>query len=193
VSDPNDPYAPPSAGHPQDQGTQPLPAPYSTGTPAEGPRSSTDTPVSPPAPAPYAPPTASYAPPYPSAAALPGAPVPPPGQYPQELYAQQPYAQQPYAQQPYAQPSPYGAYPVRRTNGLAITSLILGILWLYWAGSILALIFGYVALAQIRRAPADAPQDGRGIAIAGIVLGWVGAGTLLLFVLGLAALSTGGY
>jgi hypothetical protein len=30
-------------------------------------------------------------------------------------------------------------------NGLAIASMVLGILWLYWIGSILALIFGLVA------------------------------------------------
>lgn len=56
------------------------------------------------------------------------------------------------------------------TNGLAIASMILGILWLYWLGSILALIFGYVALSQIRRRGGD----GRGMAIAGIILGWIG-------------------
>jgi hypothetical protein len=56
------------------------------------------------------------------------------------------------------------------TNGLAIASMILGILWLYWLGSILALIFGYVALSQIRRRG----DGGRGMAIAGIILGWIG-------------------
>ena len=29
-----------------------------------------------------------------------------------------------------------------RTNGLAIASMVLGILWIYWIGSILALVFG---------------------------------------------------
>ena len=56
------------------------------------------------------------------------------------------------------------------TNGFAIASMILGILWLYWLGSILALIFGYVALSQIRRRGGG----GRGMAIAGVVLGWIG-------------------
>jgi hypothetical protein len=38
---------------------------------------------------------------------------------------------------------PPAAYPClrqQRTNGLAIAGLVLGILWLYWIGSVLALI-----------------------------------------------------
>jgi hypothetical protein len=35
------------------------------------------------------------------------------------------------------------------TNGLAIASLVLGILWLGGLGSILALVFGYIAKKQI--------------------------------------------
>lgn len=63
-------------------------------------------------------------------------------------------------------------------NGLAVASLVLGILWLMWVGSILALVFGYTAKSQIDRSPQ--PQGGRGLAIAGIVLGWVGVATLAL-------------
>lgn len=74
-------------------------------------------------------------------------------------------------------PGPFGHIPVqtyiaRTTNGLAIASMILGILWLYWVGSILAVIFGHVALRQIQRRD----QSGRGMAIAGLVLGWIGIG-----------------
>ena len=69
------------------------------------------------------------------------------------------------------------------TNGMAIASLVLGILWLYWIGSILALIFGYVALGQLKQRP----QAGRGMAIAGIVLGWVGVALLVVGIIGLAA------
>jgi hypothetical protein len=80
----------------------------------------------------------------------------------------------------------YPAYAVpQSTNGMAIASMVLGILWLYWIGSILALIFGYVALNQIR----ERNQGGRGMAIAGIVLGWVGVGALILFVIILIAAS----
>jgi Domain of unknown function (DUF4190) len=70
--------------------------------------------------------------------------------------------------------------PAAGTNGLAIASLVLGILWLYWVGSILALVFGYVARRQI--AQGQGLQGGRGLATAGIVLGWIGIGFLALFV-----------
>jgi hypothetical protein len=75
------------------------------------------------------------------------------------------------------------------TNGMAIASMVLGILWLYWIGSVLALIFGYVAKGQIDAS--GGRQGGRGMAIAGIVLGWVGVGTLVLAVLGVAVSSSG--
>ena len=85
-------------------------------------------------------------------------------------------------------PPPYGYPPPQRTNGLAVASLVLGILWIYWIGSILALIFGYVAKGQIR---ADPRQQGAGMATAGIVLGWVGVGILLLIIaFGVIAAST---
>ena len=67
-----------------------------------------------------------------------------------------------------------------RTNGLAVASLVLGILWIYWIGSILALVFGYSARNQIDRS--GGAQAGRGLAVAGIVLGWIGIGFLVLTV-----------
>jgi hypothetical protein len=60
---------------------------------------------------------------------------------------------------------------------LAIASLVLGIVWIYWIGSILALVFGYTAKRQI--AASHGTQGGSGLATAGIVLGWVGVTTLL--------------
>jgi hypothetical protein len=68
-------------------------------------------------------------------------------------------------------------------NGMAIASMVLGILWVYWIGSILALVFGYVALNQIK----TRNENGRGMAVAGVVLGWVGAGTLVLVLIAAAA------
>lgn len=69
-----------------------------------------------------------------------------------------------------------------RTNGLAIASMVLGIVWLYGIGAVLALIFGYQARKQIDAS--GGRETGRGMAIAGIVLGWVGvAGIILLIVL----------
>ena len=78
-----------------------------------------------------------------------------------------------------AQPPPYQYQygpPPQRTNGLAIASMVLGILWIYWIGSVLALVFGYVARSQIRQRG----EAGNGMAIAGIVLGWVGIGFLVV-------------
>lgn len=68
------------------------------------------------------------------------------------------------------------------TNGLAVASLVLGILWVGGVGAILAVIFGHVAKRQI--AASEGTQSGRGIAIAGLVLGWIGiAGFVIVSVL----------
>jgi len=57
---------------------------------------------------------------------------------------------------------------------------VLGIVWFWWVGSILALILGCVALRQIK----ERNEFGRGMAVAGIVLGCVGigVGVVVLFV-----------
>ena len=104
-------------------------------------------------------------------------PPPAPGAYPA------PYAG------PYPAPfQPYPGYyvmpvPAPRTNPLAIASLVLGILWLWWVGSILAVIFGHIALSQMKKRPGSESESGRGIAIAGVVLGWVGVSTAVAFML----------
>jgi hypothetical protein len=94
----------------------------------------------------------------------------PPGQQPYGQPPGQPYGQQPYGQPPgypaapppqygYA-PNPYG--PVKTgTNGMAIASLVCAFFC-----SILGLIFGIVALNQIKQTG----QGGRGLAIAGLVI-----------------------
>ena len=107
-----------------------------------------------------------------------------------------PYWQQPGASVP---PPPPGMYPPGqpptiyynyakpgRTSGLAIASMVLGIVWVYWIGSILAVIFGHIAISQTSR---DETLRGRGMAVAGLVLGYVGLGTLLLVII-VAAAST---
>jgi hypothetical protein len=81
---------------------------------------------------------------------------------------------------PYGVPQGYVVTAAERTNGLAIASMVVGILWLYWLGSILALVFGYVAKSQIRES--NGTQGGGGMATAGIVLGWVGVGILALLI-----------
>jgi hypothetical protein len=77
------------------------------------------------------------------------------------------------------------------TNGLAIASMVLGIVWLYGVGSILALVFGYIAKNQVDLS--GGRQAGRGMAIAGIVLGWVGVGVVILVSIGLASRSNNTY
>ncbi|MCZ2858857.1 DUF4190 domain-containing protein [Blastococcus sp. VKM Ac-2987] len=62
---------------------------------------------------------------------------------------------------------------------MAIASMVLGILWIYWIGSILALVFGYTAKSQIR----ERGESGGGMATAGIVLGWIGVGFLAVGVI----------
>ena len=83
------------------------------------------------------------------------------------------------------QPPAPGFDPVRRTNGLAIASLVLGILWLFWLGSLASLILGLVALKQIK----SRNEGGRGMAIAGVVLGILG---LVFLVIGIIAAATNG-
>lgn len=65
------------------------------------------------------------------------------------------------------------------TNGLAVASLVVGLFWMWWIGSALAIVFGHVALNQIARNG----QSGRGLAIAGLVLGYIGLATLLFTLL----------
>jgi hypothetical protein len=72
---------------------------------------------------------------------------------------------------------PTVVYP--RTNGLAVASLVAGFLWVAWFGSIIAVIFGHIALRQISQS--GGRETGSGFAIAGLVLGYMGVATLLLF------------
>jgi Domain of unknown function (DUF4190)/Domain of unknown function (DUF1707) len=86
-------------------------------------------------------------------------------------------------------PPPPPALPARPTfvrtsaptNGLAIASLIAGVFWMWWIGSVVAVVLGHIALGQIARKG----QSGRGLAIAGLVLGYIGLAVLVL--VGLAA------
>lgn len=102
-----------------------------------------------------------------------GQPYPQPGQpYPQPS---QPYQQpgQPYPQAP-GQPYPYGSQPAAPkppTNTLAIVSLILGII-VAPAG----IITGHMALGKIKRTG----EGGRGLALAGTIIGYVGTALGLL-------------
>ena len=79
---------------------------------------------------------------------------------------------------------PVGDFAVSspETNRAAVISLVLGALWLFGIGSVLALVFGYRARREIKSSVP--PQGGAGLATAGIVLGWVGVAMLLVGVAG---------
>ena len=74
-----------------------------------------------------------------------------------------------------------------QTNGMAIAALVLGITWLCWVGSILAVVLGHLALRQI--AASRGWQQGRGMALAGLILGYCGIALLLIGIIGSATSS----
>lgn len=87
-------------------------------------------------------------------------------------------------------PPPAPGTAVRRTNGMAVASLVLGIvgvlLQLFGVVPILAIIFGAVGRGQIQRS--GGTEQGEGMATAGIVLGIVG---LVVLIIILAAVGNG--
>ncbi len=66
------------------------------------------------------------------------------------------------------------------TNGLAIASLFLGIIWLFGIGSVLAIVLGYLGMREI--SASTGRLGGRAIAIAGLVVGIVGLASLAILV-----------
>ena len=63
--------------------------------------------------------------------------------------------------------------PLKRTSSLAIISLVSGLLgWTLvpWLGSLVAIVTGHMARAEIRREAET--TEGDGFAVAGLVLGW---------------------
>ena len=65
-----------------------------------------------------------------------------------------------------------GLPPSKKTNGLSIASLVLGILWFGGVGSVLAVVFGFLSRKKIEQS--QGRETGGGLAVAGIVLGFVG-------------------
>jgi uncharacterized protein DUF4190 len=101
-----------------------------------------------------------------------GQAIVPPGSYPPGVYGGYPGV----ASGQYPQ---YGTVTGRRTNGLAVASLVCAIAgFLFFIPAILGIIFGFVARSQIRQS--GGTQGGDGLAVAGIIVGfaWV-----LLFVI----------
>ena len=74
--------------------------------------------------------------------------------------------------------------PARQTCSMATISLVFGILsWvcLPFVGAVAAIICGHMARTEIRRA--EGALDGDGLAVAGLVLGYVHIAILVLIVI----------
>lgn len=110
--------------------------------------------------------------------------------YGQAPYGQNPYGQQPYGQAPYGQ-QPYGAtMPVAPNNGMAVAAMVVSIvgavLAIFLVGGLLGLvgaILGHVALGQIKRSG----QGGRGMALAGVIVGWIALALSVLLLIAVIA------
>lgn len=80
------------------------------------------------------------------------------------------------------EPYPYATPPTAPQNsGLAIGSLVASILGLTLfptIGSIIGLILGYMARNEIRDSAGTI--GGEGLALAGIILGWIGVGLTII-------------
>lgn len=149
---------------------------------------------------PYTPPPAPPVQPtqaYPGAAPVYGAPAAP--GYGQPQSPVQPGYGAPHQPYGYAQ-NPYPVYPAPRpTSGLAITSLVCGIVsllfsWLFLPAlaSIAAVITGHMALKKTKN---DPTVGGRGMAFAGLILGYVvlGIGVLTIAISLISLLAFGAF
>jgi len=116
---------------------------------------------------------------------------PPQGQ-PQGPYGQPPYGQPPQSQPPYGQPMPYGqpgtTMAPQASNGWSIAALITGIVGFCvpLLGGLLAVLFGFLGIKR-----AGATNTGKGMSIAGLILGILSIGFWALFGTGIWALIQG--
>jgi Domain of unknown function (DUF4190)/Domain of unknown function (DUF1707) len=77
---------------------------------------------------------------------------------------------------------PVAPPPAQKTNSLAITSMICGIAQFMFGplATIPAVVCGHMARHQIRRTG----EQGAGMALAGLILGWIGVAFTVLVVIG---------
>jgi hypothetical protein len=94
----------------------------------------------------------------------------------------------PPGQQHYPPYQPYQAYPpVRPTNGLAVAALVCGIAAFFTGFTCIpAIICGHMARRQIRRTG----EQGDGLAVAGLILGYVSVVLFIVAVLALVAVAS---
>lgn len=100
--------------------------------------------------------------------------TPPPGNDPYQPYGQPSGQYGPPPGQPYGQPTqPFGYAAPPSTNGMAIASLVVSVVSLVVCAGFtgfVGAILGHVAKGQIKRTH----EQGGGLALAGIIVGWVG-------------------
>jgi hypothetical protein len=70
--------------------------------------------------------------------------------------------------------------PGGRINVLAIVSIVTGLLWMGWLGSVAAIVTGHVALHQISRSAGT--ETGRTAALIGLMFGYFGLAALVFVV-----------
>jgi Tfp pilus assembly protein PilE len=83
----------------------------------------------------------------------------------------------------WAPPAP-GAVEPAYADGKAIASLVLGVLWFFGLGSVAAVVLGHLSRSESRRAG----RHGSGLALAGLILGYVGVAIMVIAVLGAVAI-----
>src|SRR5579859_5820816 len=176
----------PGASYPSEAPTRDHVRPPSVGLGQPGGPGSAPPPQNFPPPSQNLPPPQSYPPPSQN--------IPPPV-FPQAPGYQQPAYQQPgyqqagYQQAAYQQPVPRGvavppvpAYAVQKTNGMAIAALVCGIVQFFgfWLlGTIPAIVLGHMARNQLRQRN----EQGAGLALAGLILGYVGLALTVVIVI----------
>lgn len=109
---------------------------------------------------------------------LPGrTPSTPPQAYQAQQFGAQQFGAQQFGAQPYG-PQAFGAQA--STNGMAIAALVCGVcqVFFWFLAGIPAIVLGHMARKQIRQTG----EAGDGMALAGIILGYVGLALTALFV-----------
>ncbi len=167
-------------------------------------------PTPPPGDNPFAPPPEGFVPPPPPAGPAYGTPPPPPPGYgapppPPSALTTPPTAGSQPPPPAYGAAPAYGTAPAyypqgyaapRSTNGMAIASLVLGIIGLiscgytFFIAPVLAVVLGVKARRQVR----ETGQQGDGMALAGIIMGAIGlviSAGIVLFVILMIVSSTG--
>jgi Domain of unknown function (DUF4190) len=111
-------------------------------------------------------------------------PPPPPATYGVPAQQAVPYGY------PGATPYPPGyGYAQPKTDGFAIASLVCSLTALFTCGvtSILAVIFGFVSRSRIKKS--NGALAGEGQALAGLIIGFIGVGLIVVYIFAMVAAS----